>query len=107
MPLETTLGRRRSLREFSGAALALADLGQLLWAAQGTTGGEGQRTAPSAGALYPLEVYVVAGVSKVSPRAAGATRRVRIDCWGSRREIGAVRWPRRRWARTGWRGRRP
>jgi len=72
MPLEATLDRRRSLRDFSGAALALADLGQLLWAAQGTTSGEGHRTAPSAGALYPLEVYVVAG--RVEGLAAGCWR---------------------------------
>jgi SagB-type dehydrogenase family enzyme len=37
----------------------MAELGQLLWAAQGITSPAGQRTAPSAGALYPLEVYAV------------------------------------------------
>ena len=41
--------------------MALAELAQLLWAAQGVTGPAGQRTAPSAGALYPLRVYVAAG----------------------------------------------
>jgi SagB-type dehydrogenase family enzyme len=50
-----------STRVFSAAALTLGELGQLLWAAQGVTHGDGLRTAPSAGALYPLEVYVVAG----------------------------------------------
>jgi SagB-type dehydrogenase family enzyme len=39
----------------------LADVGQVLWAAQGITNDRGYRTTPSAGALYPLEVYVVAG----------------------------------------------
>jgi hypothetical protein len=39
--------------------LTLAEPGQLLWAAQGVTNPAGLRTAPSAGALYPLEVYVV------------------------------------------------
>lgn len=52
---------RRSVREFSGQALTLEDLSSLLWAAQGTTAAWGGRTAPSAGALYPLEVIVVAG----------------------------------------------
>jgi len=47
------------VREFADAPLTLADLGQLLWAAQGTTHPAGLRTAPSAGALYPLEVYAV------------------------------------------------
>ncbi len=59
--LEETLQQRRSVRDYSHAALALAEVSQLLWAAQGITGPEGQRTAPSAGALYPLEIYVVAG----------------------------------------------
>ena len=39
----------------------LAELSQLMWAAQGMTDPRGLRTAPSAGALYPLELYVVAG----------------------------------------------
>lgn len=60
--LEQVLRERASVREFSTAALRLADLGQLLWAAQGQTRPQGRRTAPSAGALYPLELYVLAGV---------------------------------------------
>ncbi len=59
MPLEATLERRRSLRDFTDEALTVADIGKLLWAAQGVTSGWGARTAPSAGALYPLEMYVV------------------------------------------------
>jgi SagB-type dehydrogenase family enzyme len=39
----------------------LAELSQILWAAQGITDPSGFRTAPSAGALYPLEVYIVVG----------------------------------------------
>jgi SagB-type dehydrogenase family enzyme len=39
----------------------MQQVAQLLWAAQGITDSEGRRTAPSAGALYPLEVYLVAG----------------------------------------------
>jgi hypothetical protein len=59
--VEHALDTRRSLREFAGEPLGLPELGQLLWAAQGVTTRDGRRTAPSAGALYPLEVYVVAG----------------------------------------------
>lgn len=61
VPLEETLAQRRSIREYSDEPLALEDVSQLLWAAQGITAAPGKRTAPSAGALYPLEVYVVAG----------------------------------------------
>jgi SagB-type dehydrogenase family enzyme len=58
--VETALARRGSVREYSGRALGLKEVGQLLWAAQGITDG-GRRTAPSAGALYPLELHVLAG----------------------------------------------
>ncbi len=55
-PFEEALLQRRAVREFRPDPLTLGQLGQLLWAAQGETG-DG-RNAPSAGALYPLEVYV-------------------------------------------------
>ena len=57
--LEETLAARRSAREFSDEPLTLEQISQLLWSAQGITVDWGGRTAPSAGALYPLEVYVV------------------------------------------------
>jgi SagB-type dehydrogenase family enzyme len=57
--LEHALARRRSVRDFTEQDLTLEQLAQLLWAAQGITDERGFRTAPSAGALYPLEVYVV------------------------------------------------
>jgi SagB-type dehydrogenase family enzyme len=60
-PLQQLLMERRSVRSFSAASLSLPQLGQLLWAAQGITHPEGLRTAPSAGALYPLELYAVVG----------------------------------------------
>jgi len=69
--LEKALSARRSVREFRAAMLSLADIGQLLWAAQGVARG-GHRTAPSAGALYPLEAYLVA--SRVQGVAAGVYR---------------------------------
>ena len=61
LPVESALNRRRSVRDFSGQPLTLEEAAQLLWAAQGITDPGGKRTAPSAGALYPLELYLVAG----------------------------------------------
>ena len=52
---------RRSVRNYTGEPLTLAEVSQLLWAAQGITSPSGGRTAPSAGALYPLEIYLLAG----------------------------------------------
>jgi SagB-type dehydrogenase family enzyme len=72
VPLEKALSERRSVREFRAAALSLAEIGQLLWAAQGVTVRGGYRTAPSAGALYPLELYAVA--ARVEGLAAGVYR---------------------------------
>jgi len=60
--LEAAIEQRRSERGFSDKNLSLKQLGQLLWAAQGITGqmhGVPLRAAPSAGALYPIDVYVV------------------------------------------------
>jgi SagB-type dehydrogenase family enzyme len=59
LSLEEALARRRSLRELSDEELSQAEIGQLLWAGQGVTDEQGRRTAPSAGALYPLELYAV------------------------------------------------
>jgi len=67
--LEEALLKRRSIREYANLPLTLEDVSQLLWAAQGITTGWGGRTAPSAGALYPLEVYLVVG--NVENLAAG------------------------------------
>jgi SagB-type dehydrogenase family enzyme len=62
MSLEEALYKRRSVRKYSDEPLLLTAVSQLLWSAQGITDkNEGHRTAPSAGALYPLEVYLVAG----------------------------------------------
>lgn len=66
--IERALEARRSVREYAAAPLARPELAQLLWAAQGMTDPAGLRTAPSAGALYPLEMYVAAGdVSDLEP----------------------------------------
>ena len=58
--LEETLERRRSKRCFTPGDLTWEQISQLLWAGQGVTGNRyGFRTAPSAGALYPLEFYLL------------------------------------------------
>jgi SagB-type dehydrogenase family enzyme len=59
--VERALALRRSARDLSDRPLELKEVAQLCWAAQGITSDRGFRTAPSAGALYPLTVYVAAG----------------------------------------------
>lgn len=68
--LARALELRRSVREFGPRALSRAELSNLFWAAQGITHGDGLRTAPSAGALYPLELYVATagGLHRYHPR---------------------------------------
>lgn len=56
--LADVLAARRSLREFSGDPLTEDEVGHLCWAAQGVSSPDGLRTAPSAGALYPLTLSV-------------------------------------------------
>ncbi len=66
MTLDDALRTRRSVREFTSDPVVPGMVGRLLWAGQGVTSPDGKRTAPSAGALYPLDLYAVA--------ADGATR---------------------------------
>ncbi|MGB2705551.1 MAG: SagB/ThcOx family dehydrogenase [Candidatus Omnitrophota bacterium] len=56
--LEETITKRRSVRSYSRRELTLNQIGQLLWACQGITDSRPLRAAPSAGACYPLEVYI-------------------------------------------------
>ena len=73
--IEEALLRRRSTRNFPRKPLTLEEVSQLLWAAQGMTSAAGERTAPSAGATFPLEVYLVVGdVDGLSAGGAGALR---------------------------------
>ena len=66
--VECALYNRRSVRSFRPASLTLIEISQLLWSTQGITSPKGYRTAPSAGALYPLEVYTIVGdVQGLSP----------------------------------------
>jgi SagB-type dehydrogenase family enzyme len=59
--LETVLYERRSVREFSKEKLSLEQIAKLLFAGQGVNRPKGYRTVPSAGALFPLELFLVAG----------------------------------------------
>ena len=74
--LAEALVARRSVRAFAATPLSAGQSADLLWAAQGVTASWGGRTAPSAGALYPLEVYLV---------TAGGIRRYLPD--GHRAEV--------------------
>lgn len=59
--LNPILQQRRTNRAFASRPVSITEVAQLLWAAQGITSREGYRTAPSAGALYPLELHLVSG----------------------------------------------
>ena len=66
--VEQALQTRRSVRSYKNDPLNISDISQILWSAQGITSPRGFRTAPSAGALYPLELYAVAGnIKSISP----------------------------------------
>jgi SagB-type dehydrogenase family enzyme len=67
--VQKALATRRSVRSFEATPLTLAQLSQLCWAAQGITDAKGHRTAPSARATYPLELYAMVGT--VEGLAAG------------------------------------
>lgn len=75
LAVERALARRRSRREYADGPLGLAAVGQLLWATQGVTDQEtGFRTAPSAGATFPLEVALVVGAGGVVDLEAAVYR---------------------------------
>ena len=70
--VEQAISQRRTVRTFISEPLELHQFSQLLWAAQGITEKSGfKRSAPSAGALYPMDVYVVAGKDSVAQIEAG------------------------------------
>jgi len=59
--VEEALRRRRSIREFNNEKLTIKEISNLLWACDGKNNEFGGRTSPSAGATYPLEIYLIAG----------------------------------------------
>jgi SagB-type dehydrogenase family enzyme len=71
MSVEEALKKRRTVRQFAQRELDLAQVSQLLWGTDGTSDPRGLRTAPSAGATYPLEFYLVAGERGVNGLAPG------------------------------------
>jgi SagB-type dehydrogenase family enzyme len=68
--LEETILRRRAVRRYRREPLDLSQLSQILWSAQGITGTREFRAAPSAGATYPLEIFVVVGKQGVTASKA-------------------------------------
>lgn len=66
--LEEAIANRRSRRSYTDEPISLNDISQLCWAAQGITeANTGLRAAPSAGALYPLDLFLVVGSSDLAP----------------------------------------
>ena len=74
MPLAEALNVRRTVRHFASRPLDLGQISQLLWEADGTSDPRGLRTSPSAGATYPLDLYLVVGERGVADLAAGVYR---------------------------------
>lgn len=70
--VEEAIFFRRSIRSYARDSMTLKEISQLLWAAQGITSVDGKRSVPSAGATYPLEIYVVTG--KISGLGNGVYR---------------------------------
>ena len=86
--IEATLDQRRSVRRYDSASLSLQEISQLVWAAQGVTEPrDGLRTAPSAGATFPLEVDLLVagsegledGVYRYRPREHSLVQRIAGD----------------------------
>jgi SagB-type dehydrogenase family enzyme len=72
--VEEALKARRTVRHFANRGLTLAQVSQLLWGTDGISDPRGLRTAASAGATYPLEIYLVAGERGVAGLAPGVYR---------------------------------
>ena len=69
--VEEAFQGRRSTRKFANRSLELAQISQLLWAADGINNPQGKRTAPSGRAAYPIDLYLVVGERGVTNLAPG------------------------------------
>ncbi len=75
MSVEEAIATRRSIRSYERVPLKIEQVAQVLWAAQGITDPRrGLRATPSAGATYPLNVYLVVGEDAVVNLPAGIYR---------------------------------
>jgi SagB-type dehydrogenase family enzyme len=92
--LSEALARRRSIRSFTGRPLTQGQISQLCWAAQGITDERGYRTAPSAGATYPLRVYVAGpdGVFQYLPEGHALERLSSKDIRNGVAEASEQKW---------------
>jgi SagB-type dehydrogenase family enzyme len=77
--VEEALQNRRSTRKFANRSLELAQISQLVWAADGINNPQGKRTAPSGRAAYPIDLYLVVGERGVTNLAPGVYRYVVAD----------------------------
>ncbi len=74
LSVEEALKQRRTVRRFASRSLDLKQVSQLLWGADGISDPRGLRTAASAGATYPLELYLVVGERGVANLPPGVYR---------------------------------
>jgi len=73
--VEEAIQARRSIRAFARAPLQFSEVAQIVWAAQGITeSAQGRRAAPSAGALYPVEIYLAVTKGGVEGLEVGVYR---------------------------------
>ncbi len=96
--VERGIQQRRTIRDFRETPLSLVHLSQLLWSAQGITDPKGAgRAAPSGGARYPLDIYVIIGKKSIENLEEGIYHYMpenhsisSIDKRDLRREIGSA-----------------
>lgn len=69
--VEEAISRRRSVRRYKNELLTIMQLSQILWSAQGITDLDRYRAAPSAGATYPLEIFILVGKGTIEGLEAG------------------------------------
>lgn len=90
--VEEAIAERRSVRRYGPVELSLEEIGQLLWSAQGITGGHpNRRAAPSAGGRHPLVFYVCRGdgVWRYQPQGHALKQHLDDDV---REDLGEAAW---------------